>query len=73
MLIRITTNSQGIENYLETGQKKGRDYTRDEMDKRVYLSGDLSAFASATQLTRKTKKWKAHYLHAICQPTCRIF
>lgn len=63
MLIRKTKRFSGIEKYLETGQKKGRDYTRDEADKRVYLGGDLGAFASSTQLTRNTKKWTAHYTH----------
>ncbi|WP_176317920.1 LPD7 domain-containing protein [Burkholderia vietnamiensis] len=41
MLIRITGASEGIKEYLEKGQKEGRDFTRDELDERVVLAGDL--------------------------------
>jgi hypothetical protein len=41
MLIRIRGGSSGIKDYLENGQKEGREYTRDQMDERVVLSGDL--------------------------------
>jgi hypothetical protein len=41
MLIRVRGNSAGIKEYLEDGQKKGRDMERDEMDERVILAGDL--------------------------------
>ncbi|WP_027160377.1 LPD7 domain-containing protein [Methylobacter luteus] len=42
MLVRITGGSSGIKDYLENGQKQGREYTRDELDERVILDGDLS-------------------------------
>jgi hypothetical protein len=41
MLVRISGGSSGIKEYLEHGQKQGRDYTRDELDERVILDGDL--------------------------------
>lgn len=41
MLIRITGGSAGIAEYLETGQKQDRDFTRDDLDERVILDGDL--------------------------------
>ncbi|MCP3965979.1 MAG: hypothetical protein GY718_06430, partial [Lentisphaerae bacterium] len=63
MIIRIKENTQGIEHYFETGQKKGRAKSRDELDKRVHLSGDLNAFSRAVQLTNKQKNWKNHYWH----------
>lgn len=63
MLIRITQNSKGIEDYFETGQKKGREKGRDELDKRVPLSGDLEAFSKAVKYTNAKKKWKNHYWH----------
>jgi hypothetical protein len=63
MLIRIKENSEGIEHYFETGQKSGRDKTRDELDKRVHLSGDLNAFSLAVKHTNRSKKWKNHYWH----------
>ncbi|WP_311224322.1 MULTISPECIES: LPD7 domain-containing protein [unclassified Acidovorax] len=41
MLIRVRGGDAGIKEYLENGQKEGRDYHRDELDERVILSGDL--------------------------------
>lgn len=41
MLIRAKGGHSGIKEYLEEGVKNGRDYTRDELDYRVMLSGDL--------------------------------
>ncbi|MDD2800081.1 MAG: hypothetical protein PHE96_01375 [Methylococcales bacterium] len=41
MLIRISGGESGIKDYLEGGQKQGRDYSRDELDERVILDGDL--------------------------------
>jgi hypothetical protein len=41
MLIRVRGYTAGIKEYLEDGQKKGRDMERDEMDERVVLAGDL--------------------------------
>lgn len=43
MLIRITGGVSGkkLKEYLETGEKQGRDQTRDELDERIILSGDL--------------------------------
>lgn len=43
MLTRISGGTQGIKEYLENGQKQGRDFSRDELDERVILSGDLEA------------------------------
>jgi hypothetical protein len=63
MLIRITKNKEGIEHYLETGKKSGRDKTRDELDKRVHLKGDIHAFSEAVKYTQKNKKWKDNYFH----------
>lgn len=41
MLIRVRGYTAGVKEYLEKGQKSGRDFSRDEMDERVILSGDL--------------------------------
>lgn len=41
MLIRVSGGNNGIKEYLEEGVKNGRDYTRDELDQRVILAGDL--------------------------------
>jgi hypothetical protein len=43
MLIRISGGSEGIEDYLQHGQKKGRDFDRNELDERIILDGDLDA------------------------------
>jgi len=63
MLIRITRNSEGIEDYFETGHKKGRDLSRDELDKRVHLAGDITAFSKAVEYTQKYKSWNNNYYH----------
>lgn len=63
MIMRITENIEGIEHYFESGQKKGRQKSREEIDKRVYLSGDLDAFSDAVKHTNKAKKWKNNYWH----------
>lgn len=41
MLMRIGGGSGGIREYLETGKKADREYTRDELDERFALRGDL--------------------------------
>lgn len=41
MLIRVSGGSAGIKEYLENGQKQGREFSRDELDQRVILDGDL--------------------------------
>lgn len=41
MLIRVRGGEDGIREYLEEGRKDGRDYSRDELDERVILAGDL--------------------------------
>lgn len=63
MIIRITEKSEGIEDYFETGQKSGREKSRDELDKRVHLSGDLDTFSIAVNYTNKAKEWKNNYWH----------
>jgi hypothetical protein len=41
MLIRITGGTAGIAEYLVNGQKQDREMSRDELDERVILDGDL--------------------------------
>lgn len=41
MLTRISGGTAGIKEYLEKGRKEGRDLSRDELDERVILDGDL--------------------------------
>ncbi len=41
MLIRVRGGSSGIREYLERGIKSGREYSRDQLDERVILAGDL--------------------------------
>lgn len=42
MLARVTTGKSGIVEYLENGLKSGREMSRDELDLRVCLEGDLN-------------------------------
>jgi hypothetical protein len=41
MLIRVGGGKEGIKEYLEKGHKQGREHSRDELDERVILAGDL--------------------------------
>jgi hypothetical protein len=41
MLIRVSGGQEGIKEYLELGHKQGREFSRDELDERVILSGAL--------------------------------
>ncbi len=41
MLIRVGGGREGIKEYLELGHKQGREFSRDELDERVILAGDL--------------------------------
>lgn len=41
MLIRCSGYNAGVQEYLEEGIKNGRDFSRDELDDRVILDGDL--------------------------------
>lgn len=41
MLIRINGAKAGIKEYLEKGHKQGRELSRDDLDERVILAGDL--------------------------------
>lgn len=41
MLTRISGGREGIKEYLENGHKQGREFSRDELDERVILAGDL--------------------------------
>jgi hypothetical protein len=42
MLARVSGGNSGVAEYLENGIKNGRDFTRDELDNRLVLAGDLS-------------------------------
>nr|WP_234480811.1 LPD7 domain-containing protein [Paraburkholderia aspalathi] len=40
-MIRVSGRHEGVKQYLEEGQKRGRELGRDELDERVVLAGDL--------------------------------
>lgn len=42
MIVELGGGNDGIRQYLETGQKAGRELTRDQLDQRLVLSGDLA-------------------------------
>ena len=48
MIVAIGGGTGGFKNYLETGQKKGRELHRDQLDQRIALFGDLNVFELAT-------------------------
>ena len=47
MLTRVSGGNSGIEDYLEFGEKKGRTHSRDELDERLILEGDLATLRHA--------------------------
>lgn len=60
MLIKISGGSSGIREYLEEGRKAGRELSRDEIDNRLPLTGDLDFTDSVIQsMTNEGEK----YLH----------
>ena len=63
MLIRITSASKGLAEYLEKGKKAGRNFTRDELDERRHIMGDINDFRAAVEHTNDTRDWNSHYLH----------
>lgn len=48
MIIEVGGGNRGFQEYLETGQKKGRELHRDQLDQRIALLGDLDVFELAT-------------------------
>jgi hypothetical protein len=49
MLIRVKGADSGIEDYLENGQKQGRENSRDELDERIILDGDLDSIRAVNE------------------------
>ena len=60
MLIRISGGVDGIQAYLENGQKQGRELSRDQLDERVILAGDLD---HTTSVIRTMEGNAERYLH----------
>ena len=62
MLIRVSGGSSGICEYLEDGVKSGREHTRDELDHRLVLDGDMDILkATINNIDRAEGAQK--YLH----------
>jgi len=65
LIIRPGGGSRGIEDYLVSGVKSGRTHTRDQLDKRVPLSGDLSVIRhvlGSFDVEHKTEKYMTFVL-----------
>lgn len=60
MLIRITGGNDGIAEYLVSGQKHDREMSRDELDERVILDGDLDL---TDTIIKGMEKEGERYLH----------
>lgn len=61
MLARVNGGNSGIIEYLENGIKNGRDYSRDELDKRVTLMGNMELTDSI--INSIDDKGQDRYLH----------
>lgn len=60
MLIRVKGGQEGIADYLVTGQKQDREFTRADLDERVILDGDLEL---TDTIIRNMDKEGDRYLH----------
>ncbi|EGU30972.1 relaxase [Vibrio ichthyoenteri ATCC 700023] len=60
MLIRVKGGNDGIQEYLEQGVKNGRELSRDELDERVILDGDLDL---ANDVIQQMETKAQRYLH----------
>ncbi|MDE9544176.1 LPD7 domain-containing protein [Xenorhabdus bovienii] len=61
MLSRISGGNDGIGYYLETGQKQGREWARDDLDYRVHLDGDIDYLESV--INSIPDQGQERYLH----------
>lgn len=60
MLIRVRGGNAGIREYLEHGHKAGREYSRNELDERVPLAGNLAAI---DHIIKNMESEGQRYLH----------
>lgn len=60
MIIEAGGGKSGFKEYLETGQKKGRELHRDQLDQRIALFGDLDVFELATSAHAGTGRTYDH-------------
>ena len=63
MIVRVGGGHGGIAEYLEYGRKQDRHYTRDELDQRVILEGDLSITNSLIDSIDTKELTTERYLH----------
>ncbi|EGU3395807.1 hypothetical protein H3J60_004535 [Salmonella enterica] len=61
MIVRFGGGNSGIGEYLEKGRKAERDYSRDELDHRLILDGDLAL--TETIINSIEDKGQERYLH----------
>lgn len=57
------TSGAGLQHYLETGEKLGREHTRDELDKRIVLEGDLDETARIIDRMHTATPEAERFLH----------
>lgn len=69
MIIRISSGVDGIGEYLEYGQKSGRYYSRDELDERVILNGDIETLEAVIKKVDTTGDRYQHITLAFKEDT----
>ena len=67
MLVRAGGGTGGLKEYLEHGQKAGRDFHRNELDQRVPIFGDLAVFEMATNVYQGEGKRYDHFTLAFSE------
>ena len=63
MIIIANGGKSGIEDYLKDGVKQGREHSRDELDERILLNGDMDALSDAIIRCEKFDSDGQRYLH----------
>lgn len=61
MIIEVSSGKCGLANYLEHGQKQGRDFHRDEIDQRVPLYGELKYWEAEVEKLDATGNQYDHF------------
>ena len=63
MIIRINNRKEGVVEYLKTGHRQDSEYTRDEKDKVISITGDLDLVDKTIKYINSKKKYKDAYQH----------
>ena len=70
MIVRYGGGNDGIVDYLINGRKAERQYTRDELDHRVVLDGDLLLILLKTKVRNVICTLLCLFMKVMCRMKC---